>query len=178
MMFTRVIFFLVAAVILLGPQTALAKTPDGWPFIEFNEAVRVSQRTHKPMFVYFGFAACPYCEIANKNTFSFDTLRKRYTEHYVLAYFDIRGNPADTITLPSGEKLTRTDAMKRLRSVPVPAWMFVSPEGREILMRRGSRTPVEAFMQYDQYVAGGNYARASFADYLAQRGLHEAKPPE
>jgi len=169
---------MLATLFLLAPQVAQARTPDGWPFVEFNEAVRVAKRVHKPMFVYFGFQTCPYCEIANKNTFSFDTLRRRYSEHYVLAYFDIRGNPDDPITLPGGEKLTRAEAIKRLRSVPVPAWMFVSPDGKEILMRRGSRTPVEAFMQFDQYVSSGAYQRVSLENFLAQRGLHEAKPPE
>jgi len=215
--------FLLVTVLLLASRGVQAKTPDGWPFVEYNEAVRLARSAHKPMFVYFGFQTCPYCEIANKNTFSSDVLRKRYTEHYVLAYFDIRGNPADVITLPDGEKLTRgdaikrlksapvpawmfvspggkellmrgnpadeitlpdgekltrADAVKRLRSAPVPAWMFVSPEGKEILMRRGSRTPVEAFMQFDQYVSSNAYQRASFENYLAQRGLHEARPPE
>ena len=96
----------------------------------------------------------------------------------MLAYFDIRGNPADVITLPDGEKLTRADAITRLRASPVPAWMFVSPEGKEILMRRGSRTPVEAFMQFDQYVSSGAYQKVSLEKFLAQRGLHETKPPE
>ena len=170
--------FLLATVLLLASPGVEAKTPDGWPFVGYNEAVSVAKRTHKPMFVYFGFQTCPYCEIANKNTFSSAALRKRYTEHYVLAYFDIRGNPADVMTLPDGEKLTRADAVKRLKSAPVPAWMFVSPEGKEILMRRGSLTSVEAFMQYDQYVSNNAYQGASFENFLAQRGLHEAKPPE
>src|SRR3954469_1228733 len=132
---------LIWASALLLCSAVQAKTPAGWPFVEYNEAVRIAKRTHKPMFVYFGFPSCPYCEIANKNTFSFDTLRKRYTENYVLAYFDIRGNPADVMTMPNGDKLTRAEANKRLHSAPVPAWMFVSPDGKEILMRRGSRTP-------------------------------------
>jgi thioredoxin-related protein len=169
---------LLAAVLVFSAAGAHASTPAGWPFVEYNEAVRAAKRAHKPMFVYFGFPTCPYCEIANKNTFSSDGLRKRFTDHYVLAYFDIRGNPADEIALPDGEKLTRADAVKRLRSAPVPAWMFVSPEGKEILMRRGSRTTVEAFMQYDEYVSSNSYQRASFENFLAQRGWHEAKPPE
>ena len=170
----------LACVLALAPAPAdsQAKSPEGWPFVEFNAAVRVAKKANKPLFVYFGFPNCPYCEIANRNTFSIDALRKRYTEHYVLAYFDIRGNPDDIITLPDGEKHTRAQAIKRLRSSPVPAWMFVSPQGREILMRRGSATPVEAFMQFDQYVSSGAYQRASLEDFLAQRGQHEAKPPE
>ncbi len=165
----------LAIALCLLPGVAPAKAPDGWPFVDFNEAVRVAKRENKPMFVYFGFANCRYCEYANKRTFASDALRKRYVDHYVLAYFDIRGNPDDVIALPGGEKLTRTDAIKRLRSSPVPAWMFMSPDGQEILMRRGSRTPVEAFMQFDLYVAGGAYKRSSFGDFLAQRGLREAK---
>ncbi len=169
--------FAWALIALLAAPLVEARTPSGWPFVEYNEAVRIAKRTHKPLFVYFGFDTCPYCEIANKNTFSSDSLRKLYTEHYVLAYFDIRGNPGDVMTLPDGSQLTRAEAMKRMRSVPVPAWMFVSPEGREILARRGSRTPVEAFMQFDQYVSSNAYQSGTFEGYLAQRGQQEARPP-
>lgn len=169
-------FFMLAIAVQLTPAVAQANPPEGWPFLEFNQAVRTATRVNKPLFVYFGFPGCPYCEIANKNTFSSNTLRKRYTEHYVLAYFDIRGNPDDIIGLPGGEKLTRAAAIMRLKSSPVPAWMFVNPDGEEILMRRGSATPVEAFMQYDQYVSSRAYQRTSFEDFLAQRGLHETKP--
>lgn len=168
----------VALALVLAAPLAQAKPPDGWQFVEYNEAVRTAQRLHKPMFVYFGFPECPYCEIANKNTFSIAALRKLYGEHYVLAYFDIRGNPADIMTLPGGEKNSRGDAVKRLRASPVPAWMFVSAEGREILMRRGSRTPVQAFLQFDQYASSAAYQRGSFENFLAQRGLNEARPPE
>ena len=168
----------LAVVLALAPAVSWAKAPEGWPFVDFNEAVRVAKKTGKPMFVYFGFPTCPYCEYANRHAFAVEALKKSYTDHFVLAYFDIRGNPDDAVTLPGGDRLTRAEAIKRLRSSPVPAWMFMSPDGREILMRRGSRTPVEAFMQYDQYVSSGAYQRASFADFLAQRGLSEARPPE
>ena len=168
----------LACALLLPSAVAQAQPPAGWPFVEFNEAVRVAKKANKPMFVYFGFPTCPYCEIANKNTFSTDAFRKLYTDHYVLAYFDIRGNPDDPVTLPGGDRLTRAAAIKRLKSSPVPAWLFMSPDGREILMRRGSRTPLEAFMQFDQYVSSGAYQRASLEEFLAQRGVHEARPAE
>ncbi len=165
-------------IMLLALPGAHAKTPDGWPFVEYNEAVRIAKRTHKPLFVYFGFPTCPYCEIANKNTFSFDALRRRYAEHFVLAYFDIHGNPTDVMTLPDGAKITRADAIKHLRASPVPAWMFVSPDGKEILTRRGSRTPVAAFMQFDEYVTSNAYQSGTFEKFLSQRDEQEAKPPE
>src|SRR5258705_8494564 len=127
------------------------------------------------MFVYFGFATCPYCIYANEHTFAFDTLRKRYTDHYVLAYFDIRDNRNDVMTLPNGEKLTRTEAIKRLKGSPVPAFFFKQKTAYEILMRRGSRTTVDAFMKFDLYVTSGEYKKGSFEEFLLRRGLTEAR---
>lgn len=177
MKLTRLLALLAGLACFL-PAAGVARAPDGWPFVEFNEAVRTAQRLNKPMFVYFGFPTCPYCEYANKTTFVDDALRKSYSEHYVLAYFDIRGNPDDAITLPGGGQLTRAAAIRRLKSSPVPAWMFIAPDGREILMRRGSRTPLAAFMQYDQYVSSGAYRGASFEEFLARHGAREVRPPE
>jgi thioredoxin-related protein len=159
----------------LSSAAAHATIPERWPFVDYNEGVRAAKRLHKPMFVYFGFATCPYCIYANEHTFAFETLRKRYTDHYVLAYFDIRGNRNDVITLPNGEKLTRAEAIKRLKGSPVPAWMFVDPDGNEILMRRGSRTTVDAFMKFDLYVTSGQYKKGSFEEFLLRRGLTEAR---
>lgn len=168
---------LVAAVIalLLASGVAHAKIPDGWAFVDFNEAVLAAKRLNKPMFVYFGFERCPYCVYLNEQTFASEELRKRYTDHYVLAYFDIRGNPSDLIRLHNGDMLTRASAIKRLKGSPVPAWMFIDSEGKEILLRRGSRTRVDAFMKFDLYVASGAYKEKSFGDFLAQRGLREEK---
>jgi thioredoxin-related protein len=161
----------LVAGILLPSLVAQAKIPEGWPFVDFNEAVELSKRQGKPMFVYFGFAACPYCIYLNEHTFTDEALRKRYTANYVLAYFDIRGNPNETITLPDGDTITRAEAIKRLKGSPVPAWMFVSSEGKQILTGRGSRTRPDVFMTYDSYVAGGAYRRMTFEEFLAKRGL-------
>ena len=162
---------MVALALSLASATALAKIPEGWPFLEFNEAVQTAQRLRKPMFVYFGFPTCPYCIYLNDHTFTDEALRKRYSEHYVLAYFDIRGNPDDAITLHSGEQVTRREAIKRLKASPVPAWMFYDPDGNALVMGRGSRTGVHAFVTYDLYVHGGIYKRMTLEQYLTSSGL-------
>jgi len=173
---SRVALFAAAVIYAAVLGVAQAKTPDGWPFVDFNDAVRIAKKSGKPLFVYFGFPTCPYCEYANKNTFSFDALRRRYTDHYVLAYFDIHGNPRDAITLADGTRLTRAEAIKRFRASPVPAWLFMTSDGKEILMRRGSRTSADSFMKFDAYVTSGAYRRATFESFLAQRGMLEQKP--
>ena len=168
--------WLLAIALLHAALPASAKTPAGWNFIEYNEAIQVAKQQGKPVFVYFGFATCPYCEFANRNTFSSEELRKLYSEHYVLAYFDIRGNPEDMMTLHDGSKKSRAESIKHLKGSPVPGWMFIdSRDGREILQRKGSRTKVEAFKQFDAYVAGGAYKTATYEQFLASRGWVEEK---
>jgi thioredoxin-related protein len=163
----------VLALLLAGAVDA--RVPAGWPFVDYNQAVRIAKATNKPLFVYFGFDTCQYCAYLNENTLSFGVLRQRYAEHYVLAYFDIRGNQSDVITLPSGEQVTRGQAIRKLKGSPVPAWAFVAPDGGEILMRRGSRTRVDAFIKFDQYVTSGVWPQTTFEEFLAQRGMREDK---
>lgn len=163
------------AAAMFSAGAAQARIPDGWPFLEFNAAVKVAQQQRRPMFVYFAFATCPYCLHLNQNTFAVDALRQRYSANYVLAYFDVRANREDAITLPGRGELSRGEAMKLLNVRAVPAWMFVDPDGKVILMRRGSRTGVEAFMRYDLSVESGAYRQASFEQFLAQRGLIEER---
>jgi thioredoxin-related protein len=174
-MFMRRLIVLVAlaAALALPSAGARARVPEGWPFLEFNEAVETAKKQRKPLFVYFGFATCPYCIYLNEHTFTSEAMRKRYTANYVLAYFDIRGDPDDVMTLPGGGEATRAEAIKQFRGSPVPAWMFVDPEGRTILTRRGSRTGVDSFMTYDLYVATGAYRRMTFEEFLSRRGFAE-----
>ena len=166
-----------AAAGLLAGAAALAQAalPEGWHFLEYNAALRVAKQQGKPVFVYYGFNKCPYCIYVNKNTFSSEELRKTYSAHYVLAYFDIRGNPDDMMDLAGGGSMRRADAIKHLKASPVPAWAFIDPQGREVLVRRGSRTKVLAFNQFDAYVAGGEYKNGTFEAFLAKRGWVEEK---
>ena len=166
---------LAAALFFLASGMAQAELPEGWAFLEYNQALKTAKQQGKPVFVYYGFNKCPYCVYANKHTFSSEELRKAYSSRYVLAYFDIRGNPDDQISLADGTQMRRADAIKHLKASPVPAWAFLDPQGKEVLARRGSRTKVEAFKQFDAYVGGGDYKRASFESFMASRGWVEEK---
>ena len=43
-------FLLLLAALCAG--VAQARVPDGWPFLEYNEAVRVAKQSNKPLFVF------------------------------------------------------------------------------------------------------------------------------
>ncbi len=161
---------------LLGaPAVARAAPPEGWHFLEYSAALKAARQQGKPVFVYYGFDKCPYCIYVNKHTFSSDELRRTYSGRYVLAYFDIRGNRDDQIELADGTRMPRGDAIKHLKASPVPAWAFLDPQGREVLARRGSRTKVDAFRQFDAYMSSGDYKTASFEAFMAKRGWVEEK---
>ena len=172
---TRVVSLVCAMLICATAGPTRAELPDGWNFLEYNEALKVAKQQGKPVFVYYGFNKCPYCVYVNKHTFSSEELRVRYSSRYVLAYFDIRGNREDPIQLADGSSMPRGDAIKHLKGSPVPAWAFLDSQGRELLARRGSRTKVNAFKQFDAYVGGGEYKNGSFEALLAKRGWVEEK---
>ncbi len=164
-----------AAGLLFAASAAHAAAPEGWNFLEYSAALKLARQQGKPVFVYYGFDKCPYCLYANKHTFSSDELRRTYSGRYVLAYFDIRGNREDQIELADGTRMPRGDAIKHLKGSPVPAWAFLDPQGREVLARRGSRTKVDAFKQFDAYMSSGDYKTASFEAFMAKRGWVEEK---
>jgi hypothetical protein len=43
------------------------------------------------------------------------------------------------------------------------------------MLRRGSRTGVDAFIKFDQYVMSGTWPQTTFEEFLVQRGLREDK---
>ena len=165
----------LAAGLLCAATAARAASPEGWNFLEYSAALKVARQQGKPVFVYYGFDKCPYCIYVNKHTFSSEELRRTYSSRYVLAYFDIRGNRDDQIELANGTRMPRGDAIKHLKGSPVPAWAFLDPQGREVLARRGSRTKVDAFRQFDAYMSSGDYKTASFEAFMAKRGWVEEK---
>ena len=173
--FFRAISLSLALLLCVAAGPTRAELPEGWAFLEYNEALKVAKQQGKPVFVYYGFNKCPYCVYANKHTFSSEELRRTYSSRYVLAYFDIRGNREDAIQLADGSRMPRGDAIKHLKASPVPAWAFLDPQGREVLARRGSRTKVDAFKQFDAYVGGGEYKSIGFEAFLTKRGWVEEK---
>ncbi len=173
--FSRATSLVLAVLLWAAASPIRAELPDGWNFLEYNEALKAAKLQGKPVFVYYGFNKCPYCVYANKHTFSSEELRRSYSSRYVLAYFDIRGNREDLIQLADGASMPRGDAIKHLKASPVPAWAFLDPQGREVLARRGSRTKVDAFKQFDAYVGGGEYKSVSFEAFLTKRGWVEEK---
>lgn len=155
----------VLAVLLLGllsMHNSRADAPENYPFLRYDEGLRLAQRDGKPVFVYYGRYGCGFCEKTNKQSFSDAEVRKRYTDHYVLVYLDAESGRR--LQLPSGETITEMELGARLKTLVTPNFLFLQPDGQVIYRAVGFQT-AQAFLEYDRFIHGGHYKTQSFAQF-------------
>ncbi len=145
---------------------AFADAPDGYPFLPYDEGLRLAAEQDKPVFLYFGRYGCGWCEKTNKESFSDAGLRKLYTEHYVLVYVDAESGRR--MTLPDGERITEMELGARLNVFATPVFGFLRPDGERIFTVPGYKTADE-FRDYHRYVSGGHYREQSLFEFLAEQ---------
>jgi thioredoxin-related protein len=131
---------------LISAAAAYAEAPDGYPFKPFDEAMRQARDEGKPLFVYFGRYGCGYCEKTNKEAFSDEMVRARYTDHYALAYVDAEGG--ERLRLPSGERITERELGTRYDAFVTPVFSFMTPEG-ELVLRLVGVQRIEDLLEAD-----------------------------
>jgi thioredoxin-related protein len=118
------------ALLLLLPVTLRADAPEGYPFLAFDQAMARSQAEGKVLFVYFGRYGCGYCEKTNREAFVDVEVKRRYTDHYVLAYVDAEGGRR--LRLPSGERIPERELGTRYDALVTPIFTFMSPDGKPL----------------------------------------------
>jgi thioredoxin-related protein len=111
----------------LAALPVLADAPQGYPFLPFDEAMRRAQEQSKPVFVYFGRYGCGYCDKTNKEAFSEESVRERYTQNYVLAYVD--SESGKRLRLPSGERITERELGTRYDAFVTPVFSYLDSSG-------------------------------------------------
>lgn len=120
---------LLLFLVLLTPY-AYAEAPDGYPFLSFDKALKQAQKEQKPLFVYFGRYGCGYCDKTNKEAFSAEEVKRRYSSNYVLAYVD--SESGKRLRLPSGERITERELGTRYNAFVTPVFSFVLPDGSTV----------------------------------------------
>lgn len=149
--------------LLLWTQIALADPPPGYPFVSFDQGMKLAQQEQRPVFLYFGRFGCGWCDKTNKEAFSDAALRKLYIDHYVLVYVDAEGGKR--LRLPSGERITEADLGTRYRAFATPLFVFLLPDGSEITRIPGVQT-TQDFINYDRYVNQGFYKTQTLVQFL------------
>lgn len=155
---------LIVLFMVLGfSASAFADPPDHYPFVSYGEGLRLAQQQNKPIFLYFGRYGCGWCAKTNKESFSDPDIHRLYTEHYVLVYVDAESGKR--LKLPSGERITEADLGARFNAFATPLFVFLNPQGKEIVKIPGFKT-VQDFKDFDRYVNGGFYKTQSLLQFL------------
>lgn len=158
--------YLLWIALFFAAATAWADPPVDYPFVDYNTGLKTARESGKPIFLYFGRYGCAWCAHTNKQTFSDPSLKKLYSENYVLVYVDAESGRR--ITLPSGERITEAELGVRLNAFATPLFVFLTPAGEKIVQIPGFKT-VQDFRDYDRYVRGGYYKTQTLLEFLGDK---------
>ena len=120
---------------MLLPQLVLAEAPAGYPFQSFDKAMKQASAEAKLLFVYFGRYGCGYCDKTNKEAFSDQVVKQRYSDNYILAYVD--SESGKRMRLPSGERITERELGIRYKAYVTPVFSFMAPDGSVVFQLIG-----------------------------------------
>ncbi len=158
---TRMTVWFLALLFACG--SALADPPQDYPFVTFDQGLRLAKEQHKPVFVYFGRFGCAWCDQVNKQTFVDPELRALYIKDYVLVYVD--SESGKRLRLPSGERITEADLGVRYKAFATPLFLYLDADGKEVARIPGIQT-VQNFRDYDRYVMEGHYRTQTLVEFL------------
>jgi thioredoxin-related protein len=160
----RKIYILI--MLLLVPSVVTAEAPEGYPFLSYDEGMRIAQQKNKRLFVYFGRYGCGWCDLTNKQAFSDPGIREIFTQHYVLAYVDAESGKR--LTLPSGERITEMELGARLNVFATPVFIYMEPDGKILLQAPGVKT-IDDFKQFHTFIHDEYYKKQSFSEFLGKQ---------
>ena len=146
--------------------TAFADPPPDYPFVSYDQGLKLAQQAGKPIFVYFGRYGCAWCEHTNKQSFSSPELKKMYPEHFVLVYVDAESGKR--LTLANGERITEAELGTRFKAFATPLFVYLTPQGQEIFKAPGFKT-VQDFKDFDRYVIEGHYKTRTLLEFLGDK---------
>ena len=93
---------------------------------------------------------------------SVSSVQESYKSKYELVYVD--SESGKRLTLPSGERITERDLGARYKAFVTPVFIFLEPNGQQILKRVGVQTH-EQLLAYNDFIQSGSYKQQSFKQY-------------
>ncbi|MET0029141.1 MAG: thioredoxin fold domain-containing protein [Candidatus Thiodiazotropha sp.] len=143
------IYPLAVLLMQLLPVMAQADAPEGYSFLPFDKAMEKSLTENKPLFVYFGRYGCGYCEKTNKEAFVDPEVKRRYQDHYILAYVDAESGKR--LRLPSGERIQERELGTRYNALVTPIFTFLDSSGKSLYRLVGVQR-IEDLIEADERI--------------------------
>ena len=142
---------------------SFADVPEGYPFVAFDEGLRLAQSERKPVFLYFGRYGCTWCDMTNKRAFVDPEVRRLYIANYVLVYVDTEGGRR--IQLKSGEWITEAELGARLKVFATPKFAFLDADGKLLGATSGAKK-IADLLAMDRFVSGKHYRTTTLSAFL------------
>lgn len=152
------LFFVVIVISISWIPLVQAEAPKGYGFGGYDQAIRKATKSGKKIFLYYGRQGCGFCEMTNKNSFSKQDVKRRYSRHYELVYIDAEGGRR--MTLPSGERITEQQFGARQHVLGTPYFLFLEADGTPIFKAPGYKTAKDLIL-FDDYIHGNHYKTKS-----------------
>ncbi|NOZ11074.1 MAG: thioredoxin fold domain-containing protein [Gammaproteobacteria bacterium] len=146
--------------------TASADPPKGYDFKRYDDGMTIAKAESKRIFLYFGRYGCGWCDKTNKEAFSKEEVKNRYSRHYSLIYADAESG--DRLSLPSGERITERELGVQLKAFATPLFAYFEPNGKLILKISGLQSAADLLL-YDRYIHGEIYKKMGFRAYFSSQ---------
>lgn len=117
--------------------------------ISFNEALKLSASTGKPLFIDCYTSWCAPCKRMDQTVFTNDTIRRFYNEHFINLKIDM-------------EKGEGVGLAKKYAVGSFPTYLFIDAQG-EVVHRSGSLMPVKDFLEVGQRAIGPGTSYAALS---------------
>jgi len=126
--------------------------PTEYEFKNFNDGLKISQNTNKPIFLLFGFNKCTACNMLYNRAFKDTKLKEYLKSNFVLVYVSILDeNEPDFYQLSNGTSMTNKEFVKFFKVESVPIWIWLLPSGQILASDKGGNTvPREFYMIGDK----------------------------
>jgi len=161
---TRITAWFLVLCIFCG--NAWAEPPQGYPFVSYDEGMRLAKEQNKFIFLYFGRFGCAWCDQVNKQAFVDPHLKELYSKNYVLVYVDAESG--DRLHLPTGERITEANLGAYYQVFGTPVFVYLETNGKLITSIPGIQT-VQNFLDYDRFIMEGHYRTQSLVEFLKDK---------
>ncbi|MDD4050620.1 MAG: thioredoxin fold domain-containing protein [candidate division Zixibacteria bacterium] len=134
---------------------------------DFDDGLKLSQKTGKKIFLEFTAKWCGYCKRMHATTFKDPDVVRMFADNYINVSVD--GDSQDTLNIDG--LITTQKAMTREWKVTgYPTYWFVTPTQEKLASITGYR-PKEALYDILDYMKDETYKTTKFEDFMKNKQL-------
>lgn len=146
-----------------SPAPAAATAEIVW--YDFDDGLKLAQKTGKKIFLEFTAKWCGYCKRMHATTFKDPGIIKMFADNYINVSVD--GDSPDTLNI-DGLITTEKAFTREWKVTGYPTYWFVTPTQEKLASITGYR-PKEALIDILDYMKDDTYKTTKFEDFMKSK---------